>query len=40
MVNPDGVVIGNNRCNVSGYDTNRRWDKCDEVLDPEVFSVK
>ena len=26
MVNPDGVVSGNYRTNLFGYDLNRRWD--------------
>ncbi|KAI8903759.1 hypothetical protein EDD86DRAFT_214173 [Gorgonomyces haynaldii] len=25
MLNPDGVVIGNYRCNLKGYDLNRKW---------------
>lgn len=25
MVNPDGVIHGNSRCNMAGYDLNRRW---------------
>ena len=25
MVNPDGVVEGNSRCNLSGVDLNRQW---------------
>jgi len=26
MVNPDGVVAGNYRTNLYGFDLNRRWD--------------
>lgn len=26
MVNPDGVIFGNYRCNLSGKDLNRKWD--------------
>jgi hypothetical protein len=26
MVNPDGVVCGNYRCNISGIDLNRIWN--------------
>jgi murein tripeptide amidase MpaA len=26
MVNPDGVVAGNYRTNLCGYDLNRRWN--------------
>jgi murein tripeptide amidase MpaA len=25
MVNPDGVIEGNSRCNLSGVDLNRQW---------------
>lgn len=27
MVNPDGVIHGNSRCNFSGLDLNRQWMK-------------
>ena len=40
MMNPDGVVIGNSRCNVSGADLNRKWDSPDPILQPEIFEVK
>jgi murein tripeptide amidase MpaA len=25
MLNPDGVIVGNYRCNLSGSDLNRQW---------------
>lgn len=25
MVNPDGVIYGNSRCNMAGLDLNRQW---------------
>ena len=25
MLNPDGVIIGNYRCSLSGLDSNRQW---------------
>lgn len=25
MINPDGVIVGNARCNMDGYDLNRQW---------------
>lgn len=27
MANPDGVIHGNTRTNLKGYDINRCWDK-------------
>jgi murein tripeptide amidase MpaA len=27
MLNPDGVVAGNNRCSLSGQDLNRHWSE-------------
>jgi murein tripeptide amidase MpaA len=27
MMNPDGVTVGNNRTNISGFDVNRRYSK-------------
>ncbi len=32
MINPDGVVLGNSRCNFHGYDLNRQWKKSNKVL--------
>ena len=40
MMNPDGVAVGNSRCNLSGADLNRKWDNPDPILHPEVFAVK
>jgi len=25
MINPDGVILGNSRCNFHGFDLNRQW---------------
>lgn len=25
MMNPDGVIYGNSRCNLAGVDINRQW---------------
>jgi hypothetical protein len=40
MVNVDGVVLGNYRCNMTGYDLNRSWhsEECRNIL--EVFYIK
>jgi cytosolic carboxypeptidase protein 2/3 len=27
MLNPDGVVCGNSRCNLAGLDLNRQWSE-------------
>ncbi|HVU23035.1 MAG TPA: M14-type cytosolic carboxypeptidase [Opitutus sp.] len=46
MMNPDGVVRGDCRFNVNGYDTNRGWDVVDLrdkqwlVQTPEIWYVK
>lgn len=26
MVNPDGIIHGNSRCNLAGLDLNRNWN--------------
>lgn len=45
MVNPDGVIFGNYRTNLSGKDLNRKWDSNDSnisniLLVPEVVSIR
>ena len=40
MLNPDGVVNGNYRCNLSGHDLNRQWLAPDPFLHPEIHSLK
>lgn len=40
MVNPDGVFLGNNRCNLIGQDMNRVWQVATEFSHPEIFAVK
>lgn len=40
MVNPDGVFLGNNRCNLIGQDLNRVWNIATEFSHPTVFAVK
>ena len=42
MVNPDGVELGNSRCNRAPCDLNRQWGKSGELLNscaPEVRRV-
>ncbi len=40
MLNPDGVIIGNTRCNLAGYDLNRVWDDPDPELHPTIHAAK
>nr|XP_055048746.1 cytosolic carboxypeptidase 4 isoform X1 [Misgurnus anguillicaudatus] len=40
MLNPDGVINGNNRCALSGEDLNRQWLKPDPVLSPTIYHTK
>lgn len=40
MLNPDGVVYGNYRCNLLGYDLNRQWKRPDRVLQPTIYYAK
>ena len=40
MLNPDGVIIGNYRCSLSGLDLNRQWISPDEEYHPEIFHPK
>ncbi|XP_077173476.1 cytosolic carboxypeptidase 4 isoform X2 [Paroedura picta] len=40
MLNPDGVINGNQRCSLSGEDLNRRWLKPSSVLQPTIYHTK
>lgn len=40
MLNPDGVINGNYRCGLAGYDLNRQWDKPSPTLHPTIFHVR
>ena len=37
MVNPDGVIYGNFRCNLAGVDINRNWTDPNKILHPEAY---
>ncbi|ALC47616.1 CG31019, partial [Drosophila busckii] len=40
MVNPDGVFLGNNRCNLMGQDMNRNWHVASEFTQPELHAIR
>ncbi|XP_059618270.1 cytosolic carboxypeptidase 6 [Phlebotomus argentipes] len=40
MVNPDGVFLGNNRCNLIGQDMNRTWHVATEYSHPTLWATK
>ena len=40
MLNPDGVIRGNYRCNTLGVDLNRRWNKPSKLLHPTIYYCK
>jgi len=40
MLNPDGVIIGNYRCSLSGMDLNRQYITPSPWMHPEIFAVK
>lgn len=40
MLNPDGVVVGNYRCSLSGHDLNRQYINPSAKLFPEPFAIK
>jgi hypothetical protein len=40
MLNPDGVINGNYRSNLSGVDLNRRWRTPNKYLHPTIYHLK
>ena len=40
MLNPDGVIVGNYRASLGGYDLNRQWLNPSMRLSPEIYSMK
>lgn len=40
MLNPDGVIYGNYRCSLLGYDLNRKWISPKKSLQPTVYYAK
>lgn len=40
MLNPDGVINGNYRCNLAGFDLNRTWKNPDPMKHRPIFATK
>lgn len=40
MLNPDGVIVGNYRTSLSGFDLNRQWAAPCKQMSSEIFSMK
>lgn len=40
MLNPDGVILGNYRCSLSGQDLNRQWIGPTSRMFPEIYYTK
>jgi murein tripeptide amidase MpaA len=40
MLNPDGVINGNYRCNLAGFDLNRNWKNPDPNKHRPIFATK
>lgn len=40
MINPDGVIVGNYRCSLSGMDLNRQYIGPSPRLHPEIYAIK
>lgn len=40
MLNPDGVIVGNYRCSLTGQDLNRLWDDPSRKTHPTIFFAK
>lgn len=40
MINVDGVIYGNFRCDITGTDLNRRWKDTSRLMHPQVHEIK
>ena len=40
MLNPDGVIVGNYRTSLGGFDLNRQWMNPTMKNSPEIYSMK
>lgn len=40
MINVDGVIYGNFRCDITGFDLNRRWKDTAKLMHPQIHEIK
>lgn len=40
MINVDGVIYGNFRCDLGGCDLNRQWQNPSNCLHPHIVAIK
>lgn len=40
MINVDGVIYGNFRCDLAGYDLNRCWKDPCPILQPHIYQIR
>lgn len=40
MINVDGVIYGNFRCDLSGTDLNRSWKEPNKLFHPHIVAIK
>jgi hypothetical protein len=40
MLNPDGVIYGNFRCDFTGVDANRVWKDTNKYYQPAIYDLK
>jgi cytosolic carboxypeptidase protein 2/3 len=40
MINVDGVIYGNFRCDIVGYDLNRCWKNPSPFIHPHIYKIK
>lgn len=40
MLNVDGVIYGNFRCDINGFDLNRQWKIPHRIIHPQVWALK
>jgi len=40
MINVDGVIYGNFRCDLSGMDLNRNWKNPNKLIHPHLSSIQ